>query len=407
MARVAERMKPGLTSWMFVALVAGVGLGWAAPEFSRQLTIVSAVFLNLIQSVIAPLLFGMLVSSLASLRELRDLGRLGIRSLIYFEVATSIALLLGAGLMLLLEPGRGIAFGATPAVAAPAAPALDIRAVIANSFPSSVMAAMQRSDILPLVIFCLLFGVACQAVGERARPVTAFAEALTQIAQQYTRYVMYLAPFAVCAAIASTLARHGWGIFEGLGKFIATSYAAQLLYAVVVFGGLLLWARVPWLEFWRAAREPFLIAFATTSSAAAVPLALKNMEAFGVPARIVSFVMPIGLSFNLAGSTIHLIMAALFVTQAANIRLSTATLLMILATLKLTSKGVAGIPRANFVILSGLFATFSLPAEGLALLLGVDAVIDMIRTGVNILGHCVGPIVIARLEGWRYRSAAA
>ncbi|MBY0374183.1 MAG: dicarboxylate/amino acid:cation symporter [Bryobacteraceae bacterium] len=397
-------MNLGLTAWMLIALAAGIVLGSLAPEWSRQLAVVSTIFLNLIQSVIAPLLFGLLVSSLAGIRQLRDLGRIGLRALIYFEIATALALLIGCVMMLWIEPGRGLALASTPLERA--AP-LDLRTVIANSFPSSVIAAMQRSDILPLVIFCLLFGAACQSVGDRARPVVAFAESLSHIAQQYTRYVMFLAPFAVCAAIASTLARHGWAIFASLGKFIATAYAAQLLFAFLILGGLLRWARVPWLDFWRAAREPFLVAFATTSSAAAIPLALRNISAFGVPSPIVHFVMPVGLSFNLAGSTIHLIMAALFVAQAANISLSTPTLLLMLATLKLTSKGVAGIPRANFVILSGLFATFSLPPEGLPLLLGIDAVIDMIRTGVNILGHCVGPIVIARLEGWRYSRAAA
>ena len=377
-------------------MVLGIGMGVAAPQISLELAVVSNIFLRLIKSIIAPILFGLLVSAFGSAGSMKQLGRVGWKAILYFEGMTTIALLLGWGSVMLIRPGDGVSLGSNTAesVTAPS-----FSEVLEKSFPGSIFDAMARGDVLQIVVFCLLFGIAANAIGEKARPILDFAEALAAIAFRYTGFVMYLAPFAVFAAMASTVAGNGFGVLFGLGKLIFTAYMAQVLYAGVFLGGALVLFRVPLRRFIEAAREPFVIAFATTSSAAALPKALENMERFGIPKPILGLVMPLGLSFNLAGSTLHLAMASFFVAQAAGMHLSAATQFMILLTLKLTSKGVAGIPRANFVILSALFVSFGLPMEGLPVLLGVDAVIDMIRTGVNILGHCVAPAVISRWEG--------
>ena len=374
----------------------GILLGVVAPQLSMQLAVISNIFLRLVKSIIAPILLGLLVTAFGGAGNLKQLGRVGWKSVVYFEIMTSIALLMGWGSVMLIRPGDGVSLGVRIAQKT-VVPSFS--EVLEKSIPNSIVDAMARGDVLQIVIFCMLFGLAANAIGEKARPILNFAESLAAIAFRYTNFVMYLAPFAVVAAMASTVAENGFGVLFGLGKLIAVAYLAQGLYAIVFLGGALVMFGVPLRRFFQAVREPFLIAFATTSSAAALPKALENMQRFGIPTPILGLVMPLGLSFNLAGSALHLAMATLFVAQAAGMALPWSTQVMILLTLKLTSKGVAGIPRANFVILSALFLSFGLPMEGLPVLLGVDAVIDMIRTGVNILGHCVAPAVITRWEG--------
>jgi proton glutamate symport protein len=389
-------MRLSLAQWMLAAMALGVAFGLSSPELAQRMEAISNIFLRLIKSIIAPVLFGVLVSSIASSASLAELGRLGWKSVLYFEAVTTIALAMGWAAIAVFRPGDGVHIAVQQAAAPPA---LSFAKVIEASFPTSIFDAMARGDVLQIVIFCMLFGVACHAVGpRRAGPVTAFAEAIAQIAFRYTRYVMYLAPIGVFAAMSVTVARSGWTSLKGLALFIAAAWITQILYMVLVQGGSLLIARVPIATFAKFAKEPFLVAFATTSSAAALPQTLENMERFGVPKRIVAVVTPMSLTFNMSGSCIHLAMCAFFVAQATGMVLSTATTIFILLTLKLTSKGVAGIPRANFVILSGLFATFGLAPEGLTVLLGIDAIIDMIRTSVNVMGHCVASPVIARWE---------
>jgi proton glutamate symport protein len=253
--------------------------------------------------------------------------------------------------------------------------------------------------VLQIVVFAFLFGAACAAIGEKARPVVSFAESLSEVMFQYTRYVMYLAPFGVGAAMAVTVASQGVSTLVNLGKLVLTMYAAQVIFVVAVLGAVMLIARIPVRGFVRAAKEPFLIAFSTASSEAALPRALQNMERFGVPKHIVSFVIPTGYSFNLDGSTLYLSLASVFVAQAAGIEMSLWQQILMMLTLMLTSKGVAGVPRASIVILSGTLATFGLPLEGAAVLLGIDAAMDMARTSVNVLGNCLATAVVARWEG--------
>ncbi len=391
-----------LTGWIFVGMAAGVALGLAAPEFSRHLAPVANIFLRLIRSIIAPLLFGTLVYGIAGAGSMRAIGRIGLKSIVYFEIVTTVALLVGLAAVNLARPGEGMTLraGAPPlAVQAPGAASF-----LEHVFPASVVDAMARGEVLQLVVFSLLFGAACAAAGDKAAPVVEFARSLAEVMFRYTGYVMWLAPAGVCAAIAVTVAGNGAGVLVGLGRLVLVMYAAQAFFLVVVLGAVMWIARVPARAFWRAAREPFLIAFSTASSEAALPRALENMERFGVPKRIVSFVIPTGYSFNLDGSTLYLSLASVFVAQAAGIPLSIGQQVLMMLMLMLTSKGVAGVPRASLVILAGTLGQFGLPLEGAAVLLGIDALLDMARTSVNVAGNCLATAVVARWEGVEFKA---
>jgi proton glutamate symport protein len=381
---------------MLLAAGGGVTFGLAAPELAVHLKFLSDIFLRLIRAIIAPVLFGVLVRAVGGVGGMKDLGRLGWKSLVFFEVATTLALLLGWFTAVIFRPGENIALATQ---VAPSVAKMTFADVLVNAFPTSIVDAMARGDVLQIVVFCFLFGVACLAVGERAKPVLVLADAVVAVAFRFTQIIMYLAPAAVFSAMAVTVATSGLGVLLGLARLFGTAWGAELLFLVVVFGGSLVASGVPLRRFVHFVREPSLIAFSTTSSAAALPQTLENMERFGVPNRILGVVAPLSLSLNLCGSTLFLGLATLFVAQAAHVPLSFDQQLLILLTLKLTSKGVAGIPRANFVVLTALFQSFGLPMEGLGLLLGIDALIDPVRTSVNVLGHCTAPAVVARWEG--------
>ena len=390
-----------LTTWIFLGMAGGVALGIFMPSFATRLSPVSNIFLRLIRSIIAPLLFGTLVSGIAGAGDLRRMGRVGIKALVYFEVVTTLALFIGLGAVNLVRPGVGVPISVTTTEAAIPQNQTGLAALIEHIVPASMIDAMARNDVLQVVVFSFLFGAACVAVGAKAAPVISFCTALADIMFHYTRYVMYLAPLGVGAALAVTVGSKGAGVLFGLGKLIATMYAAQALFVVAVLGAVVALVRIPAAAFYRAVREPFVIAFSTASSEAALPLALENMERFGVPKHIVGFVLPTGYSFNLDGTTLYLSLASVFVAQAAGVHLSFGEQLLMMLTLMLTSKGVAGVPRAALVILAGTLTTFRLPAEGVSILLGVDAVLDMARTSVNVLGNCLASAVVARWEGYK------
>jgi proton glutamate symport protein len=380
-------------------MAAGIALGILAPAAAAQLGPISNVFLRLIRSIVAPLIFATLVAGFAGGGDLKRMGRIGVKAIVYFEAVTTVALFLGLAAVNIVRPGAGISIQRTAAEAAAPQSGVTLGSVLDHIVPASIIDAMARNDALQIVIFALLFGAACAALGAKAAPVTAFCSSLAEIMFRYTRYLMYLAPVGVGAAIAVTVGSKGIGVLFGLGKLILTMYASLIVFVAVAMGAVLLLARIPVRGFIRAAREPFLIAFSTASSEAALPLALENMERFGVPKHIVGFVIPAGYSFNLDGSTLYLSLASVFVAQAAGIDLSIGQQLLMMLTLMLTSKGVAGVPRAALVILSGTLATFHLPMEGVAVLLGVDALLDMARTSINVLGNCLASAVVARWEG--------
>jgi proton glutamate symport protein len=390
-----------LTAWIFIGMAAGVALGIAAPGFAKQLGPVSNVFLRLIRSIIAPLLFGTLVVGIAGGGDMKRMGRIGGKAVLYFEIVTTLALFLGLFAVNLVQPGLGIPIRATAAEAAVAQTQTTFASVLEHIFPSSIIDSMARNDALQIVVFAFLFGAACAAIGSKAGPVIAFCNSLAEVMFRYTKYVMYLAPVGVGAAIAVTVGSKGIAVLFGLGKLILTMYASAAVCILLVLAPALFLFQIPAAGFWRAAREPFLIGFSTASSEAALPLALENMEQFGVPKHVVGFVIPTGYSFNLVGSALYLSLASIFVAQAAGMNMSIGDQLLMMLTLMLTSKGVAGVPRAALVILAGTLATFHLPMEGVAVLLGVDALLDMARTGINVLGNCLASAVVARWEGYK------
>jgi proton glutamate symport protein len=393
--------KISLTAWIFIGMAAGVALGVFAPNVAKQLGLMSTVFLRLIRSIIAPLLFGTLVAGIAGGGDLKHMGRIGAKAILYFEIVTTFALFLGLGVVNLVRPGDGVPISRTAADSVAPATPTTLAAVVEHTFPASIIDAMARNDVLQVVVFAFLFGAACAAIGAKAVPVVTFCTALAEVMFRYTKYVMYLAPLGVGAALSVTVGSKGIAVLFGLGKLIITMYASLALFVALVLGAVILIARIPPAAFYRAVREPFLIAFSTASSEAALPLALENMERFGVPKHIVGFVIPTGYSFNLDGTTLYLSMASMFVAQAAGVHMSFGEQLVMMLTLMLTSKGVAGVPRAALVILAGTLTAFHLPVEGFAILLGVDALLDMARTSVNVLGNCLASVVVARWEGFK------
>lgn len=385
-----------LAGWILIAMAAGVCLGLLAPQWAGQIEFLSTLFLKLIRSIVAPVLVGVLIRAIAGAGTIGALGRLGWKSALCFEAATTLALLLGWFSVLLARPGDGLALSGSDEQ--PPEP-VGLAEALESAVPTSIVDALARGDVLQIVVFCFLFGIACLSVGSKARPVVDFADALANVAFRYTDYVMYLAPLAVLSAAANAVAGGGSGTLQGLASFVALAWFAQCLFLMLVLAGGLFLFGVPLRRFAHFCQEPFLVGFATTSSAAALPKTLENLERFGVPRRILGVVAPLSLSLNLNGSTIQIGMATLFAAQAAGIQLPIEQQLVILLTLKLTSKGVAGVPRANFVVLAALFEGHGLPFGALAVLLGIDALIDPIRTSVNVASHCAAPAMVARWEG--------
>jgi proton glutamate symport protein len=395
-----------LTAWIFIGLAAGVALGVLYPNAMKAPVVlgIANVFLRLIKSIIAPLIFGTLVAGIAGTGSVKAMGRIGLKAIIYFEVATTIALFLGLATVNLLRPGVGMTLERTAAeTGLTSAPSLT--STLEHTFPQSIIDAMARGEVLQIVVFSFLFGAACAAIGLKARPVVDFCQSLAEIMFRYTKYVMYMAPVGVGAAMAYTIGKNGVGVLFGLAKLVAALYGALFIFVVVVLGASAIIARVPLGAFWRAVQEPFVIAFSTASSEAALPLALENMERFGAPQHIVAFVLPTGYSFNLTGSTLYMSLAGIFIAQAAGMNMPLSQQLLMMLTLMLTSKGAAGVPRSSVVILAGTITMFGLPAAGISLLLGADAVLDMARTAVNVLGNCMATAVVARWEGVDLRPA--
>jgi len=390
--------RPSLTAWILIALVAGIAFGALFPGPAQKSAILGTIFLRLIKAIIAPLLFGTLVTGIAGTGSIKTMGRIGGKAILYFEIVTTIALFIGLAAVNLVQPGVGVQLGSQSAAGLPATHQ-NFSDIIEHIFPTSIIDAMARGDVLQIVVFAFIFGAACAAVGAKARPVVEFCDSLAEVMFRFTNYVMYFAPFGVFGAIAAAIAARGLHVLLNLGKLVATLYVAEAIVVVAVFGASAVLARVPVRRFIQYAREPFLIAFSTASSEAALPLALENMETFGVPKHIAAFVLPTGYSFNLVGTTLYLSLASIFIAQAADIHMPFSTQLVMMLTLMLTSKGVAGIPRSALVILAGTAASFNLPIEGIALLLGIDALLDMARTSVNVLGNCLATAVVARWEG--------
>ncbi len=419
---VAAFRKRSLTGWIFLGMLAGVELGLDAPRVAISIKVLSDIFLRLIKVIVAPLIFGTLVTGIASHGELRAVGRLGLKSLIYFEVLTTIALVIGLVAINVSKAGVGLNTPVAPTVAVehpvehhsqllinpePEQPALSWQQFLIRIFPDNIAKAVADNQILQVAVFAILFGLALGRLSEAKRaPMVRLAESLTETMFAFTNLVMYFAPIGVAAALAYTVAHSGLGVMLNLGKLLLTLYIALIAFALLGMLPAALLARVPVREFLRAVAEPATIAFATSTSEAALPRAIESMEAFGVPRNIVGFVIPTGYSFNLAGSALYLALASLFVAQAAGIHMSLTQQIVMLGTLMLTSKGVAGVPRAVLVVLLATASIFGLPEEPIFVLLGIDALMDMGRTTINVVGNCLASVVVARWEG-EFRAEAA
>jgi proton glutamate symport protein len=402
------RYRPSLTMQIMVGLVVGIVIGWLRPDWGNKVYFLRDIFINLIKSIIAPLVFSTIVVGIAGAGALRKVGRMGVKALIYFEIVTTAALIIGLAVVNFMKPGAGITLAASNT---------DIVKTIGQShpktlvetlvhvFPSSVIDSMVRGDVLQIVAFSVLFALAVSSVGEKGKPIIRAMESLSQIMFKFTNYVMMFAPIGVGAAMAHTVATQGLGVLVNLGKLIGSLYLALIIFVALVFGLVMLIARIPGQQFIRAVREPATIAFATTSSESALPKAMEAMERFGVPRYIVGFVMPTGYSFNLTGSTLYLAMASVFVAQAAETtmgwHMGVGQQVTMMLTLMLTSKGVAGVPRSSLVILLATLNTFvpaGLGPIGIAVIFGIDELMDMGRTCVNVIGNCLATIVVARWE---------
>src|SRR5438046_3135341 len=400
--------RPSLTLQIMIGLIVGGVIGWLRPEWGNAVYFLRDIFINLIKSIIAPLVFSTIVVGIAGAGALRKVGRMGVKALIYFEIVTTAALFIGLAVVNFTKPGAGVTLAASNTdvikTIGQSHPRTFIETIV-HAFPSSVIEAMVRGDVLQIVTFSVLFALAVSAIGEKGKPIIRAMESLAQIMFKFTNYVMMFAPIGVGAAMAHTIGTHGLGVLVNLGKLIGSLYLALILFVVVVLGLVAVSFRIPVRKFLKAVREPATIAFATTSSESALPKAMENMERFGVPARIVGFVMPTGYSFNLDGTTLYLAMASVFVAQAAEPVIGHMTFgqqVFMMLTLMVTSKGVAGVPRAALVILLATLSSFlpgNLGPLGVAVIFGVDELMDMGRTSVNVVGNCLATVVVARWEG--------
>ncbi len=411
---MAQKFKISLTQQIFIGLAVGILVGWlihqlfdsnphAKEQAIQWVRVLSRIFLSLIKLIIAPLIFSTLVVGIAGAGSIKAVGRIGLKAMAYFTFATLLALVIGLVAVNITRPGDGVNL---PNEQSKEAKELAERAGkmtpqdhIVTVFPTSIIKAMADNEVLQIVVFSLLFAVAVAGIGEKGKPMVAWCESLSEAMFKFTAYVMNFAPWGVGAAMAVTVGNKGLGVLINLGNMILTLYAALAVFILIVLLPIAFFIRLPFKRFIQLVKEPAMLAFTTTSSESAFPKALENMERLGVPRRIVSFILPLGYSFNLDGSTLYLSLAAMFVAQAANKPLTISQQVIMLLTLMLSTKGIAAVPRASLVVLAGTLAQFDLPLEGIAVILGVDELMDMGRTATNVIGNCFATVVVARWEG--------
>lgn len=392
--------KGSLTTWILLSMIIGVEIGLNFPHFAQNLQVLSKIFLSLVKTIIAPILFSTLVVGIAGHSNLKQVGRMGWKSILYFEVVTTLALVIGLVAINITQAGAGIVLPEGFNQELPEAKAQTWSEVILHVFPENIVKSVYHGDVLPIVVFSVIFGIALAMLPDaKKKPMLEFSESLAEAMFKFTNIIMHFAPFGVGAAIAVTVGHLGVDILTSLLKLLFTLYGSLIAFMLLILLPIAYLLKIPIRKFIRAVSEPVSIAFATTSSESALPKAMENMEKLGVPRKIVSFVLPTGYTFNLDGTTLYLSLAAVFVAQAAGIPLSIGQQLLMGLTLMLTSKGVAGVPRASLVILLGTAASFGLPLWPIMAILGIDELMDMARTSVNVTGNCLATVVIAKWEG--------
>ena len=394
-----------LTRYILIALILGIVTGVCIPDFAVKLSPLAMMFLNMVKMIIAPLLFATLVIGIAGHGDIKSLGKIGLKTIVYFEVITLFALAIGLGIGHFTQPGAGVsnipqnsAYMETVKQMGETASHSSLTNLVIDIFPSSVVQSMAEGNLLQIVVFSLFFALAICAVGQKAKPIMDFLNSLSEVMFKFTEYVMWFAPVGVFAAIASTIGNSGIGILKNYVKIVFSLYFALALFLVFIVFLVCIVVKIPVKGLIKILKDPALLAFSTASSEAALPKAMEQMEKFGVPKNIVGFVMPTGYTFNLDGSTLYLSMAVLFATQMVGIDLSLQHQLVIMFALMFTSKGVAGVPRASLVVLAGTLSSLGYPLIGVAILLGIDQILDMGRTTVNLVGNCIATIFIARWE---------
>lgn len=395
-----------LTALIFIALILGILVGHFAPEFAVRMRPLAAIFLRMVKMIIAPLLFATLVIGIAGHGDAKSLGKIGIKTIIYFEVVTTLALIIGLFMANVFKPGVGFVSGTTPdaiqmqeaGLMAATQAHTSVGEMVTNIFPTSIIDAMAQGNLLQIVVFSIFFALAICAVGKAARPVLDVLNSVSQIMFKFTEYVMYFAPLGIFGAIASTVGANGLSVLKNYAKIIGALYIALAVFVLLVLLIVCKIVKISFRNLIKALQEPAFLAFTTASSEAAFPKAMEIMERFGVPKNIVGFVMPTGYTFNLDGSTLYLAMAVIFSSQIVGINLDLNQQIVIMLALMLTSKGVAGVPRVSLIVLAGTLASFNIPILGVAILLGIDQILDMGRTTVNLIGNCVATVVIARWE---------
>jgi proton glutamate symport protein len=398
--------KRSLTTWIIVSMFLGAEIGHDWPNIATNLRVLSQIFLQLIKTIIAPLLFATLVSGIAGHADLKKVGRMGIKAIIYFEIVTTLSLFIGLAAINISKAGVGVQLPQAPGETLPTTKHTASE-IILHIFPENIAKSVAEGQVLQVVVFAIIFGIALAMVREeKRRAMLAFTDSLAEVMFKFTNIVMWFAPLGVGAAIAYTVGHTGMGVLVNLAKLLATLYVALLVFLFGVLLPIALLFKVPVKKFVRAVAEPASIAFGTSSSEAALPRAMEAMEAIGVPRKIVAFVMPTGYSFNLDGSSLYQSLGAIFVAQVAGILLPFSQQLLLLLTLMLTSKGTAGVSRASIVILLGTVGSFGLPVEPVFILLGIDQLMDMARTTVNVIGNCLATVVVAKWEG-EYNETAA
>jgi Na+/H+-dicarboxylate symporter len=392
---------PKTTTQIFIGMFAGIAVGYFFADFAPHLKLLSDVFLHLIKMIIAPLVFTTLVMGVAKVGDFKSVGRIGIKTMLYFQFATVLALTLGLLLVNLLTPGKWMSL-ALPEKGADTGLVVhkihDFKTFVLDLVPTSIFDAMANNSIIQIVIFALFFGIAAAAIGEKADPILKTIDSAGHIMLKVTQYVMALAPIGVFGAMAAVVAANGLSILSGYGYLTICFFGGLLLFIFGILGSICIVAKIPFLQLLKAIKEPALMAFSTASSESAFPKTIESLEGFGCSKKIVSFVLPLGYSFNLDGSIMYMTFATVFIAQAYGIDLSTQQQITMMLILLVTSKGMAGIPRASLVVIAGTLATFNIPVEGLLLLMGIDQILDMGRSATNVVGNAVATAVISKWE---------